>query len=112
MFISRKQARMINHVLRIVAVHGMAQVRDLYCEVGEANDFERIHFVIKMTVDDLKLLRLEEADLVARITSKGLIVSHIGIRTYLLLILLAKIVVVAASICTVLSFVFWLCLNC
>lgn len=108
MKITPSQARQINQVLRIVAVHGMARVRDLYIEAGNPADFEGIHYVILMMGNELELLQIIEDGKMARITTKGKSAAKIGIKTYLAVRLSAKVVSVVAGICTILSLIGWL----
>lgn len=92
MKITPSQARQINQVLRIVAVHGMARVRDLYIEAGNPADFEGIHYVILMMGNELELLQLTEDGAIARITIRGILASKIGIITYLSVVIIMKVI--------------------
>ena len=97
------QAHQITRVLRIVAVHGMARVRDLYIEAGTPADFEGIHCVILMISNDLKLLQLTEDGAIARITIRGILASKIGIITYLSVVIIMKVIVGLAILSAIVS---------
>lgn len=103
MKITPSQARQINQVLRIVAVHGMARVRDLYIEAGNPADFEGIHYVILMMGNELELLQLTEDGAIARITIRGILASKIGIITYLSVVIIMKVIAGLAILSAIVS---------
>lgn len=108
MYVTRKQAHMINQVLRMIAIHGMAQVRDLYIEAGDSADFEGIHFIIILMAEDLKLIKLMGDGNTARLTLRGKCAGKTGVRFYLFAKLSSKVTGVVAGVCTILSFIAWL----
>ena len=103
MKITPSQARQINQVLRLVAVHGMARVRDLYIEAGNPADFEGIHYVILMMGNELELLQLTEDGAIARITIRGILASKIGIITYLSVVIIMKVIAGLAILSAIVS---------
>lgn len=103
MKITPSQARQINQVLRIVAVHGMARVRDLYIEAGNPADFEGIHYVILMMGNELELLQLTEDGAIARITIRGILASKTGIITYLSVVIIMKVIAGLAILSAIVS---------